>query len=275
MQIAAEANRRFLKTAAPQAAADWDSLLKHQVDLVFPQELEFLLSLKAWQDGSRILDAGCGNGYYMSRLQEFFPEKEYCGVDLSPELVARAASRHPALAVSVDNIVSYAPRERFDVVVMRFLVQHLRDFRAILDAADRLLRRGGRLVVIESDLARCSNFPALPIFTEMLLTFARVSAAHGAVKGRLLAAPHQLVAETDPSWSIERDECVTSPRIGPFTGSRLLAVYQLWVDLCERSGMFEFDFNTVRHELQCWADGAANFSSVALRLLVMTRLSRH
>jgi hypothetical protein len=36
MQIAAEANQRFLKTTAPQAAADWDLLLRHQVDLVFP-----------------------------------------------------------------------------------------------------------------------------------------------------------------------------------------------------------------------------------------------
>ena len=275
MQIAAEANRRFLKTAAPQAAADWDLLLRHQVDLVFPQELEFLLSLKAWREGSHILDAGCGNGYYMSRLQEFFPDKEYCGVDLSPELVARAASRHPTLSVSVDNITTYAPRQRFDVIVMRFLVQHLKDFRAILDAADRLLRPGGRLVIIESDLARCSNFPALPIFTDMLLTFARVSAAHGAVKERLLANPGQFVAASDSNWSIERDECVTSPRIGPFTGGRLLAIYQLWVDLCERSGMFEFDFNTVRDELQSWAAGPANFSSVALRLLVVTRLSRH
>jgi SAM-dependent methyltransferase len=273
MQIAAESNRRFLTTTAPQAAADWDSLLQHQVDLVFAEELQFLLSLRCWQDATRILDAGCGNGYYMARLQEFFPEKEYCGVDISPELVARAASRYPELSVSADNIVSYAPRRRFDIIIMRFLVQHLRDFRAILAAADRLLLPTGRLIVIESDLARSSIFPALPIFTAMLHTFARVSSAHGAIRGRLLSDPHQFVTETDASWSIEGDACLTSPRIGPFTGSRLLAVFQLWIDLCERSGMFAFDFDSARDELRIWAAGSGNFASVALRTMVMTRTS--
>jgi predicted TPR repeat methyltransferase len=87
MQLAVEANRRFLSTAAPRAAADWDSLLAYQVDLAFPQELKFLVSLKAWRDATCVLDAGCGNGYYMSRLHEFFPEKRYFGVDISQRLV--------------------------------------------------------------------------------------------------------------------------------------------------------------------------------------------
>jgi len=272
MRVVAEANRKFLNTGTSRSAADWDSLLEHQVDLAFPQELEFLLALPVWREASRILDAGCGNGYYMSRLQHFFPEKEYCGVDISPELISRAASRYPTLAVSVDDIINYRPAKRFDIIIMRFLVQHLKDFRAILSAATRLLRPRGRLVVIESDLARSRNFPALPQFTDMLLTFARVSAEHGAIKPRLLADPYQLVADSDPCWSTEQDKCVTSPRIGPFGSSRLLTVYRLWVDLCERSSMFNFDFDAVRDELQLWAKGTVSFSTVALRMIVIKQL---
>ena len=52
MQLAVEANRRFLSTAAPRAAADWDSLLAYQVDLAFPQELKFLVSLNAWRNAA-------------------------------------------------------------------------------------------------------------------------------------------------------------------------------------------------------------------------------
>ena len=271
MQLAVEANRRFLSTAAPRAAADWDSLLAYQVDLAFPQELKFLVSLKAWRDATSVLDAGCGNGYYVSRLHEFFPEKRYFGVDISPELVAIAARRHPDIGVTLADLNHYAPDRRFDLIVMRFLVQHLKDFGAILDAAARLLTPTGRLLIIESDLAASGHHPGLPAFTEMLHTFARVSGEQGAIKPRLLSNAEKLVRETDPLWSIEHQENIASPHIGPFGGSKLMAVYQLWIDLCERSKMFRFDFDRVRAELEHWAQDPATFSNVALRMIVIKR----
>src|SRR5215470_547020 len=271
MQLAVEANRRFLSTEAPRAAADWDSLLAYQVDLAFPQELKFLASLKAWRDATSVLDAGCGNGYYVSRLHEFFPEKRYFGVDISPELVAIAAGRYRNIAVTLADFTQYTPDRRFDLIVMRFLVQHLKDFGAILDAADRLLTPTGRLLIIESDLAASGHHPELPALTEMLYTFARVSGEQGAIKPRLLTNAEKLVRETDPHWSIECQESIASPHIGPFGGSKLLAVYQLWIDLCERSKMFRFDFDRVRDELENWARDPATFSNVALRMIIIKR----
>lgn len=271
MQLAVEANQRFLNTTAPQAAADWDSLLAYQVDLAFPQELKFLVSLKAWREATCVLDAGCGNGYYIARVREFFPEKKYFGVDISPELVAIAARRHPDIVVTVSDVIRYAPPARFDLIVMRFLVQHLKDFGAILQAADRLLTSTGRLLIIESDLSASGHHPELPVLTEMLHTFARVSGEQGAIKPRLLTNADKLIRDTDPNWSIEHQECLANPHVGPFDGSKLLAVYQLWVDLCERSNMFRFDFDRVRDELEQWSRDPATFSNVALRMIVMKR----
>jgi SAM-dependent methyltransferase len=271
MQIAVEANERFLNTAAPRAAADWDALLAYQVDLALPQELKFLVSLKAWRDAESVLDVGCGNGYYIARLREFFPEKRYFGVDISPELVAIAAQRHPTIAVTVSDFIAYAPNRRFDLIIMRFLVQHLKDFGAILRAADKLLAPMGRLLIIESDLAASGHHPALPELTDMLLTFARVSGEQGAIKPRLLGNAEQLVRDTDPAWSVEHQESLANPQVGPFDGSKLLAVYQLWIDLCERSNMFRFDFDRVRDELDQWAHDPATFSNVALRMIVLER----
>jgi len=50
-----------------------------------------------------------------------------------------------------------------------------------------------------------------------------------------------------------------------------LAVYQLWIDLCERSNMFRFDFDRVRDELEHWARDPATFSNVALRMIIIKR----
>jgi SAM-dependent methyltransferase len=271
MQLAVEANERFLSTAAPRAAADWNSLLEYQVDLAFPQELKFLVSLQAWRNAGCILDAGCGNGYYLSRLHEFFPDKRYFGVDISPELVAIATRRHPEVAVSLADFTKYVPNRRFDLIIMRFLVQHLKDFGAVLDAADRLLTPAGRLLIIESDLAASGHHPDLPALTDMLLTFARVSGEQGAIKPLLLSNADRLTRETNPCWSVEHQESIANPHVGPFGGSKLLAVYQLWIDLCERSNMFRFDFDRVRDELERWSRDAATFSNVALRMIVMKR----
>src|SRR5262249_54428178 len=201
MQLAVEANQRFLSTAAPRSAADWDSLLAYQVDLAFPQELKFLVSLKAWRDATCVLDAGCGNGYYISRLHEFFPKKRYCGVDISQELVAIAARRHPDIAVTLADFTRYAPDRRFDLIVMRFLVQHLKDFGPILDAPALLRPRTGRLLIIDSVWAGRGHHPDLPALTDMLRTFARVSGEQGAIKPRLLTNAEKLVHETNPLWS--------------------------------------------------------------------------
>src|SRR5207244_8592072 len=154
---------------------------------------------------------------------------------------------------------------------MRFLVQHLKDFGAVLQAADRLLGRKGRLLIVESDLAASGHHPELPALTDMLVTFARVSGEQGAIKPRLLTDADRLISETNPRWSVEHQESIANPHVGPFGGSKLLAVYQLWIDLCERSNMFRFDFDRVRDELERWSRDPATFSNVALRMILMRR----
>ena len=41
-------------------------------------------------EGLRVLDIGCGNGYYLSLLREKFPEKDYSGLGLTKELINEA-----------------------------------------------------------------------------------------------------------------------------------------------------------------------------------------
>jgi SAM-dependent methyltransferase len=260
-----------LQTRGPKAAADWDALLKHQVDFAFAQELEFLFRLAAWRQAKLVLDAGCGNGYFLSRLHGFFPDKEYFGVDVSPELIARAGARYPRIAFTRDDLVTYAPPRRFGVILMRFLVQHVKDLGPMLQAADRLLLDTGKLVVIETDLNGSRNHPALPVFQDMLLAYARVSAEHGSIKIDFLADPRAFVAATVRGWSVEANDSVACPRTGPFSASRLIAIYRLWVDLCDRSGMFDFDFDAVREELDAWAQRDATFGSIGLRFVVLSR----
>lgn len=261
------ANRRFLDTSLSQSARDWDEVLDDQVDLLFADELALLRALPEWTAASRVVDAGCGNGSYLARLAAFFPDKDYLGVDLSPELTGLARRRHPSLPIVTGDFfkANVAPA---DLIVMRFLVQHLGDFGAILRRAKALLRPGGSLVVVEADLARAQIAPLPATFLRMLLAYNRASAADGGIKGALLADPARLVASTGLTWSVSEHQAMTA-RIGPFAGGKLTRVFAHWVDLAERSEMFVFDFAAVRAELAAWGEHPASFVSLATRFFVL------
>ena len=69
-----------------------------------------------------VLDAGCGNGYYLSRLQPYFPEKTYTGIDISPEMVdqLRAKPGGADIKVTMGSFADVSVVGRFDLVYVVF-----------------------------------------------------------------------------------------------------------------------------------------------------------
>jgi 2-polyprenyl-3-methyl-5-hydroxy-6-metoxy-1,4-benzoquinol methylase len=93
--------------------------------------------------GRRVLDIGCGEGHLVAALCRAGYAAE--GVDLTPELAARAAAR--GVKVAVGNALEYLKKEggRFDSFLMLDFVEHLPfdQVAAILDA----LPRGSRCII--------------------------------------------------------------------------------------------------------------------------------
>lgn len=268
MNVAVKANQRFLDTKAEQSAQDWDQLLAHQVDLLLADELMVLRDVPAWRDARRVIDAGCGNGYYLSRLAGFYPDKDYVGVDISAELIAAARLQNPQHEFLTGDFLT-ADVAPADVVVMRFLVQHLKDFPSILQGAERMLKPGGTLIIIESDMSRSEIRPVPGAFHRMLLAYHVASASQGGLKTELLTDVRKLVADSNRNWAVTGEQEARTVRVGPFCDSKLVSVFLKWVDLAERSAMFAFDFASVRDELALWAKQPAAFVSLSTRLFVL------
>ncbi|MBI4198898.1 MAG: class I SAM-dependent methyltransferase [Chloroflexi bacterium] len=93
--------------------------------------------------GGALLDVGCATGEFLAaaRLRGW----EVQGVELSPYAAALARQRHglPVFAGTLREARFLA--ERFDVVTLWDVIEHLPDLRADLEEVRRLLRPGGLL----------------------------------------------------------------------------------------------------------------------------------
>ncbi len=74
-------------------------------------------------EGASVLEIGCSTGDLLRDLKP----GDGMGIDISPEIVRAAKSRHPGLAFAVDDIENLALRKKFDYVIMQDLTGHLED----------------------------------------------------------------------------------------------------------------------------------------------------
>jgi len=96
------------------------------------------------QPGSRLLDAGCGR--YLRFCHEFCAVAHVVGIDL--DRVFETDNQRPPFAVRGDIGALPFPSDHFDMVISRSVVEHLQDPPRVFCEFFRVLRPGGRVVVI-------------------------------------------------------------------------------------------------------------------------------
>ena len=115
----------------------------------------------AAQPGERVLDVGCGPGFYVAELLDAVGTEGWVtGVDSEPAMLAVAAKR----AEGRDNVAFYeakatalpVPDGMFDAAVSVQVLEYVQDVSAALAEIHRALRPGGRVVVWDVDWATVS-----------------------------------------------------------------------------------------------------------------------
>lgn len=119
------------------------------------REVSRLLGLAA---GEAVLDVGSGPGLLATEMaQEVGPTGRVCGIDVSDSMLALARARAmPSGSAPVEyrlggaDAVPY-PDGSFDAVVCTQVLEYIVDIPAALAEAARVLRPGGRLLVLDTD----------------------------------------------------------------------------------------------------------------------------
>ncbi|MET8542488.1 class I SAM-dependent methyltransferase [Kitasatospora sp. NPDC004799] len=148
-----DSGRRAVAEYWDAAAAAFDEEPDHGLRAE-PVRAAWLRRVRGWvpREAADVLDVGCGTGSLSLLLAA--DGHRVTGVDLAPRMIGHARAKLVAAGLTARFVVGDAGApplgdERFDVLLSRHLVWTLPEPERALRAWVRLLRPGGRLVLVE------------------------------------------------------------------------------------------------------------------------------
>jgi arsenite methyltransferase len=124
--------------------------------------------------GERILDVGCGQGFYVAELAEQVgADGAVVGVDSSPQMLALAARRaegHTGVSFQEAEATSLPVEDAgFDAALSVQVLEYVADVDAALAEIHRALKPGGRVVIWDVDWATLSVHSSDPARNDRVL----------------------------------------------------------------------------------------------------------
>lgn len=111
------------------------------------RERAALLEMLRPEPGLRLLDVGCGAGFYSIPLQRDFG-LSVTGIEAAPRMAAEAARRGVSVRQLNAENMSALPPASFDRVLAAGVLEFVARPGAVLTGCARILRRGGRMAVL-------------------------------------------------------------------------------------------------------------------------------
>ena len=130
--------------------------------------VDWVLSSIALRGDERVLDIGCGAGFYHETLHDRWPNIDYTGIDFSAGML----SKHPA-----QNTLSQADAQAtpfadhtFDVIMANHMIYHLPDTEKAITEFRRILKPGGILMAATNSVQSMPELQVLMRRAILLLT---------------------------------------------------------------------------------------------------------
>jgi len=125
-----------------------DSRRDHPLD----ERLVAFVAASPWPSAVRVLDVGCGTGKQLASNRVAFPRMVLVGVDVSAQMLRVAQARAPDVTwIRGDGQSLPLAPASFDYVTNQFSYPHVPDKRRLVHEIFRVMRPGGRFVLVNID----------------------------------------------------------------------------------------------------------------------------
>ena len=116
------------------------------------ENLERILKFCSDKIQGRVLDVGCGDGFFTAKILQRFNLKNVYGLDISSKAVDLARLKHPEIKFQ-QGALNHIPEETnsIDSVTMIEVIEHLVDIEGTLKELFRVMKPGGILLIATTD----------------------------------------------------------------------------------------------------------------------------
>jgi ubiquinone/menaquinone biosynthesis C-methylase UbiE len=133
-------------SAAPEVILD--RALANEADMAFRRRAAALFEFLDLQPGDRVLDAGCGRGFFLNLALAICPSVRATGVELEPGLLRVGRAQLPGIALASARIESLPFADgAFDKVLFTEVLEHIANDRQAVAEVARVLAPGGTLAL--------------------------------------------------------------------------------------------------------------------------------
>lgn len=97
---------------------------------------------------SKVLDAGCGDGWLAAKLTDKF--RSVMGNDVSSELIEAGRKKYPSLELSVHDLSNSLPfpPQSFDAVILNMVLHNIQEQKAAIKNISAVTKKGGHLFMV-------------------------------------------------------------------------------------------------------------------------------
>jgi SAM-dependent methyltransferase len=146
---------------APAAGYDKARLaemLANEADMAFKRRAEAIYDFLDLVPGDRLLDMGCGRGFFLKFTRELYPAVDVVGVELDRPLLPVARANVPGVRVVNGNVYRLPFADAaFDKAIFTEVIEHVPDDEAALAELFRVLAPGAVLALTTPH----ANYPLL------------------------------------------------------------------------------------------------------------------
>ena len=153
-----------------------DKYEQELVPAIFDPWSHSTIAMAEPQKGEYVLDVACGTGVVSRNIASYLgPQGKVVGLDSSPEMLATARSLPSPSGATIQWIEGYAQklpfaRATFDIALCQGGLQFISDQQAALQEMHRVLKPGGRIVLMIFREIQCA--PAFAILADTVASYA-------------------------------------------------------------------------------------------------------